>query len=107
MLLLFFLKQLRIGLLLLYDLLLSLLQLPKPILHILLLLQQFVLHFVVVPEEEHLVVDECLEGMRLEAHVDKEDQIIQQFAIASRRIKVPPIQFRCKNHLEGVELLVD
>ena len=34
------------------------LELPQPILHILLLLQQLILHFIVIPEEVHLVIDE-------------------------------------------------
>jgi hypothetical protein len=71
------LEQLNVGLFPLDDLLLGFLEFPQPILHVLLLLQQFVLHLVVVPEEQHLVVDQRLESVRLEAHVHQEDQVVQ------------------------------
>ena len=41
------------------------------------LLQQLVLDFVVVSEKHHLSVNESLECMRLEAHVDKKNYVIQ------------------------------
>lgn len=78
MLLLLLLEHLGVGLLPLHHYLLRLFQFPQPILHVLLFLQQLVLHLVVVAEEEHLVVDEGFEGMGFEAHVYQEDQVIQQ-----------------------------
>ena len=63
MLFLFFFDELSIQFLSLDCHLLRLFQFPKSILHVLLLFQQLILHLVVVPEEEHLVIDERFEGM--------------------------------------------
>lgn len=78
MLFLLLLDHLAVGFFALDRHLLGLLELPQSILHILFLLEQFVLHFVVVPEEEHLVVDQGFEGVGLEAHVHQEDEVLQQ-----------------------------
>ena len=83
------LEQFSRGLLPLEHSFLILLELPQPILHVLLLLEQLVLDLVVVPEEVHLVVDEGLEGVGFEAHVDQEDEVVHQLAVIVRRMEEP------------------
>jgi hypothetical protein len=101
------LEQFRVGLLPLDDCLLGLFEFPQTVLHVLLLLEQFVLHLVVVAEEEHLIVYEGLEGMGLEAHVHQEDQVIQQLGVLFGGREVPLGQLGVQDGLEVVQLLQD
>lgn len=55
---------------------------------ILLLLQQLVLHLVVVPKEDHLPIDERLEGMSFEGHIDKQNEVVQHLLVAIRQVKL-------------------
>jgi hypothetical protein len=48
---------------------------------IFLLLKQLILNFVVVSEEKHLPVDESLEGVCFEAHIDQQKDIVQHFGV--------------------------
>lgn len=104
MLFLLLLQLFDVDFLLLDHLLLILLQFPQPVLHILLLLQQLILHLVVIPEEVHLVVDEGLEGMRLKAHIDQEDQIIHQIGVFLGWSKIPQIELSPDDPLEVLQL---
>ena len=104
MLLLLLLEHLGVGLLSLHHHLLRLFQFPQPILHILLFLKQLVLHLVVVAEEEHLVVDERLEGVSLEAHVYQEDQVVQQVRVLLGRREVALGELRAEDGLKVMQL---
>lgn len=102
MLFLFLLHLFGCNLLSLQHLLLILLQFPQPILHVLLVLKKLILHFVVIPEEIHLVVDEGFEGMGLEAHIDQEDEVIHQITVWLRWMEVALIQLGFYRSFEGL-----
>lgn len=66
------------------KLFLFLFDLPHLVFFLLLVLQQLILHFIVVSEEKHLAIDQGLEGMRLETHVNQKNDIVEEFIIALR-----------------------
>ena len=101
------LEQFGRGLLPLEHSFLIFLELPQPILHVLLLLEQLILDLVVVPEEVHLVVDEGLEGVGFEAHVDQEDKVVHQLAVIVRRMEEPLLQLGSDRHLKGLQFADD
>lgn len=58
---------------------------------VLLLLQKLVLHFVVIPKEDHLPIDERLEGMSLEGHIHKQNEVVEHLLVARGEIKLSPL----------------
>lgn len=69
---------------LLRQLFLLLFDLPDLVFFFLLLLKQLVFHLVVVSEEEHLPIDESLESVCFETHIDQEYDVVEEFIVALR-----------------------
>jgi len=66
------------------ELLLLFLQLPNLVFFLFLIFQQLILHFIVIPEEKHLAIDQTLQCVRLEAHIYQKNEVIEKFVIVGR-----------------------
>ena len=67
---------------------------------IFLLLEELILDFVVVSKENHFSIDEGLECVSFEAHIDEEDYIVQHLWIGLRQWESTNSQIFLNNILE-------
>lgn len=60
-----------------HKLFLLLFELPDLILEFFLFLQEFILHFIVVSEEQHFSVNQGLEGVSFKTHVNQKNNVVE------------------------------